>query len=62
MIGWRRVRQTSGPSVNAPAVHNSRTYPKTIFVSYVTIWQEEIAARAIGWFPIACSLIPLLPM
>jgi len=37
--------------------HNSRTYPKTIFESYVTISQAEIAAPAIGWFHIPCSLI-----
>ena len=42
------VRQMYGPSGNAPAVRNSRIYPKTIFESYVTISQEEIAAPAIG--------------
>src|SRR5215475_5010931 len=58
MTDWRQVRQTYGPSGNALVVHNSHTYPKTIFASYVTIWQEEIAAPASGSFPIACSLIP----
>jgi pyruvate/2-oxoglutarate dehydrogenase complex dihydrolipoamide dehydrogenase (E3) component len=52
----------SGPWGNAPAAHNLRTYPKTIFGSSVTIWQEETAARMIGWFHTACSLIPRLPM
>src|SRR5580704_3563562 len=61
MADWRRVRQTYGRWVNAPAAHNSRTYPKTIFESYVTISQAEIAARAIGWFRIACSLIRRSP-
>ena len=46
--GWRQVHRASGPSANALAAPNSRTYPKTIFVSCVTIWQEEIAVRAIG--------------
>jgi pyruvate/2-oxoglutarate dehydrogenase complex dihydrolipoamide dehydrogenase (E3) component len=47
---------------NAPAAHNSRTYPKTIFGSSVTISQEEIGARMIAWFHIACSPIPRSPM
>ena len=62
MTGWKQVRQTSGRSGNAPAARNSPTYPKTIFGSYGTIWQEEIAARAIGLSHIACSLILRSPM
>src|SRR6516225_8583433 len=50
MGDWRRVRQTFGRWGNAPAAHNSRTYLKTIFGSYVIIWQAEIAARMAGWF------------
>ena len=57
MADWRQLRQTYGPSGNAPAVHSSRTYLKTIFESYVTTSQVEIAAPAIGWYHIACSLI-----
>ena len=66
--GYIRVNgrlETSAPDVwaigNAPAARNSRTYPKTIFGSYATISQEEIAAPAIGWFHIACSPIPRSP-
>src|ERR1700730_4787041 len=58
MADWRQVRQMFGRWANAPAVRNSRTYPKTIFESYVTISQEEIEAPTIGWFHIACSPIP----
>jgi len=66
--GYIRVNgrlETSAPDVWAmgecAAAHNSRTYPKTIFASFVTIWQEGIAAHAVGWFRTACSRIPRLP-
>src|SRR6516165_5298733 len=62
MVGWKRVRQTSGPWESAPAAHYSRTYPKTIFGSSVIIWREEIGPHMIGWFHTACSLIPRSPM
>jgi pyruvate/2-oxoglutarate dehydrogenase complex dihydrolipoamide dehydrogenase (E3) component len=48
MEGWRQMRQMYGPSVSAPAVRNSRTSPKTIFESFVTISQEQIVAPTIG--------------
>src|ERR1700756_3747766 len=48
MADWRQALQIYGQSGNAPAVHNSRTYPRTIFEFYVTTSQEEIAAPTIG--------------
>ena len=45
----------SGPSENAPEARSSRTYRRTTFRSSGTISPEGSAARAIGWFPIACS-------
>src|SRR5258705_6856469 len=57
MADWRRVRQTYGRWGNALAAHNSRTSPKTIFESSVTISQAEIATPAIGWFHIPGSAI-----
>ena len=57
--------ETSAPDVwrseNALAARISRTYPRTIFASFVTIWQEGIAARAIESLHTACSRIPRLP-
>jgi pyruvate/2-oxoglutarate dehydrogenase complex dihydrolipoamide dehydrogenase (E3) component len=58
--------ETSAPEVWAlgecAGSRNSRTYPKTIFESYVTISEVEIAPRATGWFHIVCSPILRLPM
>src|SRR4029077_15856234 len=57
MADWRRVRQMCGRWAHELAAPNLRTYPKTIFESYATISQVEIAARATAWFHIACSLV-----
>ena len=54
MADWRRVGPTCGRWANAPAAHNSRTYPKMIFASFATISPETLAARAIDWFLTAC--------
>ena len=56
----RRLRTAFGRSGNAPAARSSRTHPSTTFGSSGTTWPEGTAARAIGWFPIACSRIPRL--
>ena len=55
MSDWRRLRLVSGLWVNAPVARTSRTRPSMTFESSGTIWPEESAPRAIGWFHTACS-------
>jgi pyruvate/2-oxoglutarate dehydrogenase complex dihydrolipoamide dehydrogenase (E3) component len=57
MNDWKQVCWGSGLWAKAPAARNSRTYPKTIFGLFATIWPEGSEARAIDRCHIACSLI-----